>query len=231
MAQPGSLTGFNIFRRLYWVLVKGTAKIVEARNVKFGKWARGHTANVLARPWAFDNPPIPQPNPLTKEPVTAVDQKIVVKPDPTQSGNDPGQSTFQLNDDDDVDNGYQPLDDQPIPAPQPPPQPAQLEELQPIVRQSLVFLAQFARLGLAPPSSSSANGSLAPRDINRSISSANIIASPRERKQTPAYHSTHHVSLAEDSQTDCLIDVDVACNLERFNEVLRRSSLLRKLNW
>eukprot|EP00808_Paulinella_micropora_P013580 g76920.t1 len=69
------------------------------------------------------------------EPVTAVKQKVVVKPDPTQSGNDPGQSTFQLNDDDDVDNGYQPLDDQPITAPQPPPQPAQLEELQTIVRQ------------------------------------------------------------------------------------------------
>eukprot|EP00808_Paulinella_micropora_P002131 g19053.t1 len=177
-------------------------------------------------------------------PAAAADQKVVVKPDPTQSGNDPGQSTFQLNDDDDdVDNGYQPFDDQPIPAPQPPPQPAQLEELQTVVRQgrppstsqlnlrgsvgpnvgsSLRFATSSTgnrsnashRLGSVPPSSSSAHGSRAPHDINSSISSANIIASSRERKQTPASHSTHHVRLAEDSQTDAFIDVDVASNLD-----------------
>eukprot|EP00808_Paulinella_micropora_P029245 g3866.t1 len=156
---------------------------------------------------------------------------------------------YTLNDDDDVDNEYQPLDNQPIHAPQPPPQPAQLEELQTVVRQrrpprllssicevqlaltsvvrcvsqpALLAIGQNAshRLGLAPPSSSSANGSLAPRDIDNSISSANINSSPRERKQTPASHSTHHVSLAEDSQTDSLIDVDVACNLEVSEAVI-----------
>eukprot|EP00808_Paulinella_micropora_P019982 g46216.t1 len=67
------------------------------------------------------------------------------------------------------------------------------------------------RLGF--PSSSS-NGLLAPRDINGNISSSNIIATPRERKQTPATHPTHHVSLAQDSQTASFFDVAAACNLE-----------------
>eukprot|EP00808_Paulinella_micropora_P017863 g46457.t1 len=43
---------------------------------------------------------------------------------------------------------------------------------------------------------------------------------PRERESNPASHSTHHVSLAEDSQTDSLIDVDVACNLEVSEAVI-----------
>eukprot|EP00808_Paulinella_micropora_P021391 g82640.t1 len=240
MAQPGSLTGFNIFRRLYRVLVKGTAKIVEARNVKFDIWERGHTAKVLQRPWEFDNPPIPQPNPFPNELTQTVDQKVRIKTDPTQSGNAPGLPTFQLNDDDD-DNGYQSLDDQPVPPPQPPPQRPQLEEEEhtvvrqrrppsssqlnlrgsvgPNVRRSLRFAASSSgnrsnashRLG-SP--SSPANGLLAPRDINGNISSSNIIATQRERKQTPANHPTHHVSLAHDSQAAAFFDVAAACNLE-----------------
>eukprot|EP00808_Paulinella_micropora_P024502 g82152.t1 len=151
-----------------------------------------------------------------------------------------GMMPRYLNDDDD-DNGYQSLDDQPVPPPQPPPQRPQLEEEEhtvvrqrrppsslqlnlrgsvgPNVRRSLRFAASSSgnrsnashRLG-SP--SSPANGLLAPRDINGNVSSSNIIATQRERKQTPANHPTHHVSLAHDSQAAAFFDVAAACNLE-----------------
>ena len=119
MAQPGVLTGFNIFRRLYRVFIKGTGRIIEARNVKFDIWERGYTARVPERPWEYDGPPIPQPNPLpiTQEPKT--EQKVFPKnePDqslekavPDQSSNDSAPSTFPLNDEDGDGDEYQEVD-------------------------------------------------------------------------------------------------------------------------
>eukprot|EP00808_Paulinella_micropora_P031189 g58398.t1 len=51
MAVPGILVGYNLFRRLYRIYLRGEGKIVEQRNVRFDASVRGNAAKVDESLW------------------------------------------------------------------------------------------------------------------------------------------------------------------------------------